>query len=159
MKKFSNYISEKLVINKNFKSYCDPNKFGRALIISYPCSADVNQFKRLDLAAVSYSYDSKMIKTYVVNFKEISDEGIFYKIEPNWAFFIFFETDAINILNIVKENPGKIFKLSEYVPSLKHIIKRDYFPLTLKTSGNGPQPYSEEYLEEMINFIIKDNEI
>lgn len=131
MKTLSNYISEKLVINKNYKKYFEkPNKEGVCLEIGYPCgdSSYPTQIKRINLTIGMYektfnditlSYEESTLKR---TFCDISSEGIYYSYSKPWFFIILFDGDAIDVLDNAMNNSDMEFDFKKYVPSLNHKV-------------------------------------
>ena len=126
-------INEKLIINKDFKSYheysCEkPNDSGTCLCISIPTTSNNND-ERIALYEFNYHKDGDMISAGKINF-ELGDDGFYFMQDttnyPNWVYVLLFGEDAKKFLNKLLKNERRKIDISEFVNSID-IAKKEKF--------------------------------
>lgn len=122
------HISEKLVINKDYKNenYFDvPDLEGYCLRVTYPIDIGVLTCKRIGLHIIKYHTEFNKIIDEHNYLYEKSSEGIYYHVYnryPKILWLLFFKDTAKEILNIAIKNNNSKFDIRKYVPSLHNKI-------------------------------------
>ena len=151
----SKHVSEKLIINKNFKciDYNLPNNEGVCIYISYPNPNDVTMIKKLNIIKCNY-HKEKNGPVYTQNEKlNKSNEGIYYNIvKDKWIELYFFNETAKEIIKNIKKDPHMKFDFNDYVPSLNN--KPINFNTVYTFSSDDKTPYySSKYLNSLLSSI------
>lgn len=132
MKTLSQHLNERLIINKDFKSYheysCEkPNDSGTCLCISIPTISNNND-ERIALYEFNYHKDGDMISAGKINF-ELGDDGFYFMqdtTKSNWVYVLLFGKDAKKFLNKLLKNERRKIDISEFVNSID-IAKKEKF--------------------------------
>jgi hypothetical protein len=149
-------INEKLIINKDFKSYheysCEkPNDSGTCLGISIPTIYNTND-ERIALYEFNYYKDGDMISVGNINF-ELGDDGFYFKTQdtnkPDWICILLFGKDAKKFLNKLLKNNRRKIDISEFVDSID-IAKKEKFVC----KDNWKSLYDEDRIND-IKYNIK----
>ena len=157
MKTLSNYIEEKLIINKNYENYVvKPNKTGTCLTL---CISTIsNERNMIEMSSQEYEYrqnkdvvDGNGGYTYAKN-----NEGYYYFYVNNWLLLLLFGSDAKDFLNTLLNNPEKYFHeddFSQYIESCN--CEKIDWPLQVKRNafGMSPKCFDKEVIKEIISEI------
>ena len=159
MKKFSNYISEKLIINKNFaeddRYVCSkPKGHGICLMIIVPIK-NVS-IGRIAILTAAYSLWGGAPQTRVQindvfipkNIK--TDEGYYVKRFPDWAVLLLFEDDAQTFLKNLLKDPTQEIEKSDLPNIEKFLDVRLEWNLQVKKEN---KVFNKEEIQEMIDEI------
>lgn len=127
MKTLSNYIFEKLVINKNFKNITykavKPSEYGVCLYIVFPLKS--TNTESVVFRITNYKYDEETDVVTVGQFTEIykQNDG-FYILSGNTYFFIFlFNDDAKDFLNNILNDPEQKIHISDFLNDIPQNVK------------------------------------
>ena len=122
MKTLSNYISEKLIINKNFvSSYYNsiqPKSEGRCLKLSISTAKNTGTH-RIEITTCEYQFDGQKIDFPLRDSYgfEKNNEGYFWRLKKGvindvWADLLLFDEDAKKFLEILLNNQNTNINLS-----------------------------------------------
>lgn len=127
MKTFSDYIEEKLIINKNFKEVltfdcCKPDKIGKCLLLYFSTTRN-DRSHRIDTNLMEYHCepDKDEIKLSDDRDSYIKNKNGYYWVNYSdkinglsWIPVLLFKNDAEHFLNVLLDNPHKTFNENDF---------------------------------------------
>ena len=155
MKKFSNYIREKLIINKSDNYFADmPDNSGNCLCIIIPTKSHP-EAKRIALYCYEYYKQDNNVfvgKSGYKNKYQLSDNGYYYNDTLNdnkyWVRVILFNDDALLFLNTLLKDITQEMDITEFVVSLEKAKTGAY-----ECIDDYGKHYSKDDIQDMIDLI------
>lgn len=171
MKTLQQHISEKLVINKDFKKVnvwtCDPSKSsGKCIYLALPVKENPNNF--IALSTYVDKYNSVTYQNTTKLYYHSTSDNRSFRIEKNeydfyvlkevsnqfWCYFVLFEKAAIEFLENLLNDVEQEININGYKDSKKNIKEGSYKCLDDK-SFNKQVYHKKEKITRMLNNLKK----
>lgn len=151
MKSLYNYISEKLLINKDFKetftlNCCKPDDKGKCLRLSI---SNPNNYSahRIEISIESYTYYEIVIAASE-EYKK-NKNGYYWKHSRYWTSILLFNEDAERFLNVLLNELEQYFESEDFYDVFKNYVNKYNWPYQAKR-GPVEKYFTKSDIEKML---------